>query len=331
MKQFPASSSVLSDQHLGKFLQKRYAFNEPVHCLLLKTFVNDTYLVEAGQNKFMLRVYTFQWRSEKEITEEVNLINHLKGSGISVSYPIADRKGNFVQELSAPEGKRYAVLFSYAEGEKRYDASPSLHHALGVMMAHMHLLMENMHLERVNYSPHTLLVRSFEKYRHFFHGEPPEFAIIHEALRKCMADLSEANTSAMRKGAVHLDIWADNLHIDEADHPTLFDFDFCGNGWLCLDIAFYLLSLFSSFPDEKEYTERAAGFLKGYSSVTPILPEEKRLLPVIGTSLYIFYLGVQYDRFKTVFFNAEHLRRYIHLRIRKWHTAPPELLVPAFD
>lgn len=331
MNQFPASSSVLSDQHLGKFLQSQYAFTAPVSCLLLKTFVNDTYLVEAGEDKFMLRVYTLQWRSAIEISEELRLINHLKENNISVSYPIADRKGNYVQELSAPEGMRYAVLFSYAKGEKRYDASPSLHHTLGVIMARMHLLMVNMHLDRVDYSPHTLLVSSFEKYRHYFHGEPPEFAIIQDALRKCMEDLNDADTTAMRKGAVHLDIWADNLHIDEKDHPTLFDFDFCGNGWLCLDIAFYLLSLFSSFPDEKEYTARAAAFLKGYSSVTPILPEEKRLLPVIGTSLYIFYLGVQCDRFKIVFFNTEHLKRYINLRIRKWHTAIPELLVPAFD
>jgi Ser/Thr protein kinase RdoA (MazF antagonist) len=24
---------------------------------------------------------------------------------------------------------------------------------------------------------------------------------------------------------------------------TIFDFDFCGNGWLCLDIAYYILHL----------------------------------------------------------------------------------------
>lgn len=79
----------------------------------------------------------------------------------------------------------------------------------------------------------------------------------------------------MRSGAVHLDVWFDNLHIDHEKEITFFDFDFCGNGYLCFDISYFLFQLFTIYPNEEEYQAKADHFLKGYASVTEIGNEEK--------------------------------------------------------
>jgi len=51
---------------------------------------------------------------------------------------------------------------------------------------------------------------------------------------------------------------------------TLFDFDFCGNGWLCLDIAYYILQLHSTEKDETNRAEKMAAFYEGYQTVEEI-------------------------------------------------------------
>jgi Ser/Thr protein kinase RdoA (MazF antagonist) len=101
-------------------------------------------------------------------------------------------------------------------------------------------------------------------------------------------EIDKADVTQLRQGAVHLDIWFDNMNISNDGHITLFDFDFCGNGWLCYDIAYYILQLHST---EKEVCERdlkIESFLKGYESVTLITYEERRLVPILGVSLYFF-------------------------------------------
>lgn len=51
-----------------------------------------------------------------QIKEEVELLLALKQAGVSVAYPILDVYGKGIQVLEAVEGKRCAVLVSYAPG-----------------------------------------------------------------------------------------------------------------------------------------------------------------------------------------------------------------------
>ncbi|MOA08421.1 homoserine kinase [compost metagenome] len=120
-----------------------------------------------------------------------------------------------------------------------------------------------------------------------------------------------------------MDIWFDNLNIDENNEITLFDFDFCGNGWLCTDIAYYILQLHNIEKyEEKEYQPKVNSFLKGYESVIKISDEEKRLLPALGVSMYIFYLGIQcqrYENWSNQFLSENYLKRFINGLIKRYY------------
>src|SRR6187431_563563 len=131
MKHFPVTSSVLSAVELTVFLKEKYSLSQKTSCHLLKTFVNDTYLIADGSTKYVFRIYSFGWRTEVEITEEIRLINLLREDNIGLSYPIADSKGDYIQKLSAPEGERIGVLFSFAVGQKNFSPSVEANFKIG--------------------------------------------------------------------------------------------------------------------------------------------------------------------------------------------------------
>jgi Ser/Thr protein kinase RdoA (MazF antagonist) len=320
MNHFPVTASVLSDIALEKLIRAQYGLPTAT-CKLIKTFVNDTYLVTEGQTQFIFRVYTKDWRSPLEINEELRVINTVKSSGMPVAEPIADTSGNYTQKFFAPEGERHGVLFSYATGEKKFNAPESDQQSLGSYMANMHKATLGMKLHRVEYDAVTMLVYAFEKFESYLKGNSEDLLFIKKAKQLLMDAFKNINMSEVRTGAVHLDFWADNLHMDTNGNITLFDFDFCGNGILVLDIAFYLQMLQSMEPDENIYKKKAESFLIGYEHITALTQEEKRIIPILGACVSFYYMGAQADRFATVFFNAEHLKRFINLRLKRWMRA----------
>ena len=323
MSAFPVSSSILSAPHLTQFLQTQYNLSAKASCQLLKAGVNHSYLVTDADGLFnaIFRVYSLNWRTEIEIGEELRLLTLLKEGNIPVSYPLADSTGTYIQELTAPEGKRFGVLFSFAEGEKRLTFSAELHYTLGQIMARFHQLTHELTLERVTYTPQIVLLDSLDQLTSFLPAESEEMQFMKKTQQYLLNEFAKIDSTTVRQGVVHLDIWFDNLNIARDDTITLFDFDFCGNGMLAYDIAYYLLQIHSTETDEKEFSKKMEHFLNGYESVTNISDAEKRLLPMLGVSVYFFYVGVQcqrFDNWSNVFLNELHLKRLINLRIKRW-------------
>ncbi len=89
MPHFPVSNSNLSAVHLGIFLQNQYLIPGNIHCRIIKAGINDTYMVDNGDDRYVFRVYSLHWRTRNEIEEELRLLNTLKAQEISISYPIS--------------------------------------------------------------------------------------------------------------------------------------------------------------------------------------------------------------------------------------------------
>nr|WP_294944344.1 phosphotransferase [uncultured Mucilaginibacter sp.] len=319
MPLFPVISSILSASHLAIFLRERYGLSANTSCKLLKTGINHSYLVSDGDDKRVFRVYSLEWRSETEINEEIRLLNLLRDGGVSVSYPLKDAGNSYMQQIAAPEGMRLGVMFSFAEGEKYLNLSVEQHYKIGETMARIHSLTQGLQLQRVNYTPKVVLQDPFEYLGQFLSAGSTEMNWLLSAQKYLLNEIAKADEKQMRKGAVHLDIWFDNMNITKEGQATIFDFDFCGNGWLAYDIAYNILQIHSTERDVTERERKKKSFLEGYESVALISAEEKRLLPVLGVSLYFFYLGVQAQRFDSwsnVFFNETYLKRFIKMLVR---------------
>ncbi|GAB4022475.1 phosphotransferase enzyme family protein [Spirosoma koreense] len=321
MSPFPVSSSIVSAPHLAHFVQEKYCLSADTTCRLLKAGINHSYLITDGPAKFIFRLYTLDWRTETEISEEIRLLDLLRENGLPVSYPIADAAGSYLQELMAPEGKRFGVMFSFAEGDKLLTFSDEVHYQIGTVMARFHQLTQSLTLDRVAYTPNLLLVDSLRKIAPFLPADSDEMRFLQRTQRFLLDEFSKIDERQTRRGAVHLDIWFDNLNIAADGTVTLFDFDFCGNWLLCGDIGYYIMQLHSTETDVAEFYRKRDRFLAGYESVQAISEEEKRILPLLGVSIYFFYTGVQCERFdnwSNVFLNELHLKRLINLRVKRW-------------
>ena len=323
MTHFPVTNSNLSATHIGLFLQEKYCLSKDTKCQLIKAGINDTYLLTDSLDKFVFRIYSLNWRTLTEINEEIKLLNELNQNNISVSYPLADQENNFIQTLNAPEGDRFAVLFTYASGQKLHTFSNETHFQIGQLMARLHKVTNNQKLNRVEYSSKVILTDSLKKLSNFLTADTEEMNFMQSAQKYLLKEFENADISQMRQGIVHLDIWFDNLNITNENKVTIFDFDFCGNGWLCLDVAYYILQLHNLERYEaKDYEPKVDSFIKGYESIFPLSTEEKRLIPVLGVSLYFFYLGIQcqrYDNWSNSFLSENYLKRFINGLVKRYY------------
>jgi Ser/Thr protein kinase RdoA (MazF antagonist) len=321
MLPFPVSNSTLSSEHLAVFLAKEYNLELPVHCKLLKTGISHTYLLSTPTEKFIFRIYSLNWRTKTEILEEIRLINHLWKNDIPVSYPIADPSGNYIKEFNAPEGIRLGVMFSHAKGAKALNYSAGIHFKVGETMAKIHQLTHDFTLNRTTYTSDILLSESYEYLKSFLNPEQEEMIYMGEIKNVLENSLQNINTSKVRFGAVHSDIWFDNMHITDKEDINIFDFDFCGNGLLCQDLGYYIAQLYNLEKDENQFNSKLKSFLEGYESITKISEEERQIIPYMGTAVYFFFLGVQcqrYDNWSNVFLNEIYLSRFINLIVKKW-------------
>lgn len=321
-EKFPTINSTLSPNALGKLIQQKYKLTDKTECSIFRLGMNHLYIVQDDDNKYVFRVYTCNLRTKLEIEEELRLLIHLKENNKQVSYPIADAFSEYIQEIDAPEGKRFGVLFSYAKGTKTAKFSAQSSFLIGEALAKMHQATENFELSRITYNSQNLLDNPVLNTKKFFNKTNTEIEFLEKLSTFLSLKMNAIDKQKMRFGSVHLDVWFDNLHVDEEKDVTFFDFDFCGNGYLCSDISYFSFQLLATNLNEEEYQFKAESFLKGYESITKISDEEKQFLPFACLAIMTFYISIQCDRFEywtNIFVNEDHLRRMVG-NMKRWIT-----------
>lgn len=263
MPTFPVIASTVSETALAQFIKKKYQLKENVDCKLFRTGVNHTYFISDSETKLVVRIYCHNWRTKSEIQEELELLLLLKDNDLSVSYPIPDKQGNFIQEINAPEGLRYAVLFTFAEGKKMRFMSNESCFAVGSLMAKIHAITAGKKINRIHYNSDVLIHQAYHHMTSFFSEDLDEMQYLRKIGDQISNSFKEADWSENQKGIVHLDIWYDNLSVNNEDEIIIFDFDNCGNGALILDVAYFCKQLFFIESDKKEYELKVESFLNG--------------------------------------------------------------------
>ncbi|MCA6067957.1 phosphotransferase [Chryseobacterium sp. RG1] len=317
---FPSINSTLSPTELSKLVQEQYGLSEKTECSIIRLAMNHLYRVQDGENSYVFRVYTHNWRTELEVEEELRLLTHLKENNQPVAYPIVDRSNKYIQKIQAPEGKRFGVLFSFAKGKKAAKFSPETSFLIGQALAKVHRSTENFELKRITYNTQNLLTNPVLRTKEFYNNNIDEIEFLEKLSSYLIPKIENIDRLKTRFGSIHLDVWFDNLHIDEEEGITFFDFDFCGNGYLCFDISYFLFQLLATHLNEEEYQIKADSFIKGYETVSEISNEEKECIPFACLSIITYYIAVQCDRFDywtNIFLNEDHLKRMVG-NLKRW-------------
>lgn len=319
MTTFSVTASTLSEIDLGNFIKEKYQFNKNFDCKLFRTGVNHTYFLSDATTKFVVRVYCHQWRTKIEIQEELELLKLLQSHNLSISFPIPDTNGDYIQEINAPEGLRHAIVFSFAKGEKMRFMTNETCSAIGSLMAKIHNITATKKIDRINYNSDILLSQPYDYLTTYFSEDLDEMKYLKEISTKISNSFQKVNLSDNQKGIVHLDIWYDNLSVNNENEITIFDFDNCGNGWLILDIGYFCKQLFFIESDKKIYESKVESFLDGYRKERNLSENELKLIADAGASIFIFYLGIQAQRFdwSNIFFTENYLKMFVG-RIKNW-------------
>ena len=142
-----------------------YPISTSPSCQIYKRGLNDTYLVTTEQEKYILRVYRCGWRTKEEIDFELELLAFLHEQKQPVAYPLKRENGSFTTVVAAPEGKRYAAVFSYAPGRAvNENLNGRQSQYLGKALANIHKTLDSFKssFSRPTLSSEYLLDRSME-------------------------------------------------------------------------------------------------------------------------------------------------------------------------
>ncbi|HEY0030513.1 MAG TPA: phosphotransferase [Bacteroidia bacterium] len=283
---FPVEYSSLSTQALLQMLIETYSIPKHSTILFLKRGFNDTYLIESEGTRYILRVYKHRWRTEESIKGEIELLAYLKSNSISVSAAIADSRQQFIQHITAPEGIRYAVLFTYAAGEQVRKLSAEQACLLGIETAKIHMLTEGKELDTAqNYSIEYQFDTTLHTLQTILKAHPEAYAYLETLQEEFLETFRIINKEDLAKGICHGDLQAENFHLSKENVFTFFDFDFFGSAYLVYDIGVFIW-----YDHKNKPKEVVDAFLQGYQTKRKLTAAELKLLPYFSTLRALFQM-----------------------------------------
>lgn len=317
---FPTRYSTLSAPAIGQFIQQQFGFTD-VHCAFQYRNVSDTYVINAAEGGYILKVFRAMHRSEEEIRGEIALLQHLLQQGIRVAGPVTALNGQLLLSFQAAEGMRHGVLYRFAPGSPVIAQTDELVVQSGQFLARLHLQTEGLQLpyNRKGYTLDTMLHAPLIAVEAAFGKVPADYEWLRQAAAVTLQALNNLDTASFSTGHCHYDYMPKNWHHDEQGQITLFDFDFSGPGWLMNDIASYAVYLTLLNPGDDELKRRLQLFITSYRQLKPLQPDELKALPHLCFLFWTFYLQYQYENFEdhtNVYFGPRYLREWIQ-RVKK--------------
>jgi Ser/Thr protein kinase RdoA (MazF antagonist) len=315
---FPVDYSTLSATALLNTVINNYALPLTTSITFLKRGFNDTYLINTGSKKYIFRVYKYQWRSFASIETELKLINTLNANGVGVSYPIAfTNTKQFIVSLNAPEGIRFAVLFSFAEGENVKKLSIEQAHVLGQEVGKIHVLTHNQSFGETahNYNIEEQLNKAIATLHPILKNYPEQLTYITNLKTEFIALFNSIDKKELKMGICHGDLQSENYHVSETGKLTFFDFDFFGNGYLAYDIG-----VFVWYDHKNKSPQIIQSFLEGYQLHCPLSETETKLIPYFSTIRALFQMRLYCELnngHKMPLWPAKEVASFID-KVKKW-------------
>lgn len=284
MLQAETINSCIAAESLGDMIAAEYDLGGPVASKLMMTYLNDYYLITAGNLKYVARVYPGHkfWPINKSHDSgishrfELEWLSYLFNAGCPVTYPIQRRDGDYLGHINAPEGVRYYALFSFAEGKLSIPMSKEQSYIHGATIAQIHLTSNGYKSPHQRYSSDLdfLLDQPIQRLREYWgesRAEELQFLVeLGEDLKEKILLLLGTHDIPDAWHIIGGDFNGLHVFFNEENQPAYFKFDLCSYGWRAYDLAIFLLTaiLIDAPP------EISSSFLAGYQSVRPLSQSE---------------------------------------------------------
>jgi Ser/Thr protein kinase RdoA (MazF antagonist) len=285
----PVTYSILSADALLARIAEAYDLGKPLDCRLVRPGSNDTYAVTTSEDRFMARLYGAGWRSQPEISYELELLGHLAAGGVGVSLPLVGRDGIVARPIRAPEGTRYLVLFTYAKGkplnwERERDA-----HLAGRAAAAIHAASEDFEGPngRFELDLAYLVDAPLAALEPFLAHRPDDWRDVRRLAARLRNNAEAAIEGGLDWGVCHGDLGNRNVYLADDDTLTVIDFDLAAPGWRAYDfVAAQWLASYSG----RAYIWDA--FVNGYTQARPLAAADLAAVPVFHGISRLWTIGL---------------------------------------
>ena len=239
---------------------------------------NTNYFVSTDQGDYVLTL--FERLSAEQLPFYLELMKHLANHGIPVPDPVADpRPRNHGSLLHLVAGKPAAVV-NKLRGSSQLAPAPVHCAAVGAMLARMHLAARDFEPSQPNLRGLAWWNETVPVVLPYL--TPEQAALLRAELAYQNHVAASADYAALRRSAVHADLFRDNVMFEGEQLTGFFDFYFAGvDSWL-FDLA-VCLNDWCILLDSGEYEPaRLDAMLEAYLQVNPLNAAERHLLPAMA-------------------------------------------------
>jgi len=234
---------------------------------------NSNYRLTTDKGKYVLTIIEKRANPE-ELPFYIGFMEHLRHKGIPTAAVKADREGRTIITL---DGKP-ALISEFLEGAWPRDVY--VHHcqAAGETLAMMHRAGHDFKMKRKN----TMGFPAWKSLIHACQGRADELEPGLFELLDAELDYLEQNwPKFLPKGAIHADLFPDNVFFTDEKLTGIIDFYFA-----CWDtLAYDLMLTFNPWCFDWKGdldTARAKAFLETYNKIRPLSKNELKSLPFFG-------------------------------------------------
>ena len=280
-RELPCSYSTISAKALLDEVVSDYCVKSPQDCIFWERGANDTYRVRCTDAYYSLRVYRCDAFPREAIAFEAEALSYLHDQDFTVAYPIARKSGGYLTEIAAPEGPRFVLLTSFADGEPPDYESLENSRLVGESVAQMHLLSDGFKTsrERTHLDLQSLLEDSMTAIRPLVAHRPDDLKAIENIAQEARASVQAVPENLLDTGFCHGDFHGYNLHLHEGK-VTHFDFEECAYGYRVYDLATFRWGVCMG----EQRAKRWSAFIEGFASIRPIAKSD---LSLVGTFVVI--------------------------------------------
>jgi Ser/Thr protein kinase RdoA (MazF antagonist) len=268
---FPVTHSILAEEALADWVRLRYPLREPVSCRFLRQSISDVYRVDTPVASYILKIYMHGRHPKQGIEAEIDFLHDLLDHDIPVAAPVQNHDAIFLNEIEAPEGVRYAVLFTAITGSEPQETNLEHSHSFGRLAGRMHNCADKLdrRYARGQLAETHLITEPLNQMSPYLRHRPRDFEFLSTLGDALISGLHHlVSREKPEYGVCHGDLHTGNARFDQGDRLTLFDFDSFGYGWRAIDIGVYHVSydwLNFSAKVKREKDRFWAAFVEGYS------------------------------------------------------------------
>jgi homoserine kinase type II len=243
---------------------------------------NTNYFVTTTKGRYVLTLY--ERLPAEDLPFYLNLMAHLARSGCEVPAPEPDRTGALFSILNG----KPASLVARVDGAPVAAPDARQCAAVGAALARLHLASQGYRARLANRRGPAWWRQAARAVRPFL--TPDQNAVIEAEL----AFQQGFGKLKLPKGAIHADLFVDNVLFDGERVAGIIDFGFAATDFLAYDVAIAVNDWCEA--EGALDAERAAAFLAGYHAVRPLNGDERAQWPgLLRAAALRFWLSRLYD------------------------------------